>query len=735
MSNAAPDNVSLSSLEFPAMLLRAEVPIVQGVWNTFAQVMTEANTVLRFRDDSWEQDWFLAKYAKEIPGIGLYSQYAPPSDVWSFPMFDVDVGVEQLRDHAGVVVLRSPADTRLNWIFKPKPFTPLKLVDAVEEFYQLRKRINKHGDAAMKELNIALAWLKLALGNLFTGLALTPSQSNLEQLMEVFAQRWSLVWNEKDVYEDTMSMPELIQWKLDVFYGAEIRQIGLAMQPSRQGQPIQWQQHWQWLSDDMAPELALRAVRLAARLMISVPCWLFIQQQFRQITTSITPDHLLACIVFRRCVLQLAVMSWLETALSRSSWQDIRPQDLMTFAFTALRPYWPRRVYAISHRSQDIKSALSTMRAWNNFRFSIDANFMPHWETNVATVWGLFSAVPALIRVPSQHYENSVWCRREREILEYLRVDDFLPERYLIEVQEAQLPILDDALPSDTADATNLFTRSRFPHPTPVFRLFPYEPWECRLLACAAAVRFTFLKLRDRDLTEKTCRLLAGGVLLPSGVLPPLTNHPAGWRPIAELFTALHRDWSDEDGRFPIRMPAGEYTAEDFEKEIQLADTIMDLSDGLIDEPSVLAAYEWNRTIVPALIGNNKYGSSFSIDFRHASPEHWATDESGMVIRGIGRVRTSVPLWFLQSAEQRVDEWIGIGKSPVLTLHVPNQWDWMMDLLDEVGWPAEPCPRTGAHRGIRFTRLKHGCPFVWRKGFRHGLHGIFERHNAWQRVV
>ena len=34
----------------------------------------------------------------------------------------------------------------------------------------------------------------------------------------------------------------------------------------------------------------------------------------------------------------------------------------------------------------------------------------------------------------------------------------------------------------------------------------------------------------------------------------------------------------------------------------------------------------------------------------------------------------------------------------------------------------------GAHRWIRFTRLEHGCPFVWRKGFRHRLHGIFGRH-------
>jgi hypothetical protein len=689
MNNADSTSVSLSSLEFLAMLFQAELPTVQGVWNTFAHLMTEANEVLRFRDDSWEQDWFLAKYAEQMPGAGLYSQYAPPSDVWSFPVFDVDVGVHQLALQLGVAVPRSPSDTRLNRVFEPKPFTPLKLVDAVEEFYELRSRIQKHGDAAMNELNIALAWLKLALGNLFTGLALTPAKSNVEQLVEVSGQRWSLVWNEKDVYEDSMSIPELIQWKLDVFYGAAIREVGLAMQPSRQGQPIQWREHWAWLSGDVDPELALRAVRLAARLVISVPFWLFIQQQFRRITTSITPDHLLACIIFRRCVLQFSVMSWLETALSRTLWQDIRPQDLMTFAFTALRPHWPRRVYAISHRSRDIKSALSTMRAWNNFRFSIDANFLPHWETNVATVWGLFSAVPALIRVPSEHYEDSVWCRREREIFEYLRVDDFLPERYLIEVREAQLSLLDHALPSDTDKETNLFSLSRFPHITPVFRLFPYEPWECRLLACAAAVRFIFVKLRDRELSETVCRLLAGGGFLPFDVLPPLTNHPAGWTPIAELFTDLQRDWSDADGRFPIRMPAREYTAEDFEKEIQVADTIIDLSDGLIDEPSVLAACEWNRTVLPAMIGNHKYGSFFSIDLRRVTPDQWATDEARMVIRGISRVRTSVPLWFLQSADQRVDEWTGIGKNPVLTFHVPNQWDWMMDLLDEVGWPAD----------------------------------------------
>jgi hypothetical protein len=103
------------------------------------------------------------------------------------------------------------------------------------------------------------------------------------------------------------------------------------------------------------------------------------------------------------------------------------------------------------------------------------------------------------------------------------------------------------------------------------------------------------------------------------------------------------------------------------------------------------------------MIGNYKYGSFFSIDFRDVNPQEWATDESRMVIRGVNRVQTSVPLWFLQSAEQRVDEWTGIGKNPVLTLHVPNQWDWMMDLLDEAAWPADFIVESGLEYSEKLT--------------------------------
>jgi hypothetical protein len=50
-------------------------------------------------------------------------------------------------------------------------------------------------------------------------------------------------------------------------------------------------------------------------------------------------------------------------------------------------------------------------------------------------------------------------------------------------------------------------------------------------------------------------------------------------------------------------------------------------------------------------------------------------------------VRTSVPLWILQRAGQNVDEWPGIGMTPIFTQYVEKQWRWMSELLDEPRWP------------------------------------------------
>jgi len=57
------------------------------------------------------------------------------------------------------------------------------------------------------------------------------------------------------------------------------------------------------------------------------------------------------------------------------------------------------------------------------------------------------------------------------------------------------------------------------------------------------------------------------------------------------------------------------------------------------------------------------------------------------VICGVNRVRTAEPAWILQRADQRVDEWPGIGTNPILTEHAEKQWAWMAELLEEVQWP------------------------------------------------
>ena len=105
-----------------------------------------------------------------------------------------------------------------------------------------------------------------------------------------------------------------------------------------------------------------------------------------------------------------------------------------------------------------------------------------------------------------------------------------------------------------------------------------------------------------------------------------------------------------------------------------------------MDQPAAFAALEWNRTIAPALIGNGKYGRFFALDYRRITPEALGSDEH-MVIRGISHVRTCSPVWILQRADQRVDEWPGFGANPIFTQYLDNQWDWMLEQLDAVDWP------------------------------------------------
>ena len=79
------------------------------------------------------------------------------------------------------------------------------------------------------------------------------------------------------------------------------------------------------------------------------------------------------------------------------------------------------------------------MNVWRAGRIAIDANYVSS-GINVGMVWGLFAATPAIARIRSRTYQESVWCRRELELTDYLlRKNDFLTKRWIIDLEESDL--------------------------------------------------------------------------------------------------------------------------------------------------------------------------------------------------------------------------------------------------------------------------------------------------------
>src|SRR5262245_50808397 len=71
-------NVSYHGLTLLCEFFGQDAPLLQQLWGTLCGVLEESNDTLRFRDDGWEQDWFLAKFGAESP-IGVRAWYAPPA--------------------------------------------------------------------------------------------------------------------------------------------------------------------------------------------------------------------------------------------------------------------------------------------------------------------------------------------------------------------------------------------------------------------------------------------------------------------------------------------------------------------------------------------------------------------------------------------------------------------------------------------------------------------------------
>jgi hypothetical protein len=391
----------------------------------------------------------------------------------------------------------------------------------------------------------------------------------------------------------------------------------------RVGQGIPWRQAWGWLSRDVPAETSRGAIQLAARLLRSPG----LRLGLRRLVTSTDPKlRTLATGVLRRWVLTLKAMAWAEHALT-VPWDVVRPADIVCFAFSATKPEWPRHLFAISHRSADVKPRLRHMGAWKSCRYAIDATYIPAWETNTGMIWSLFASSPAIARLRTPGYETSIWCRREAEMVQHL-IDraDYFSHRVAVDIEHDELSAIDEwrtVVRGSSADALS-GTEPEFPRfGLEVWSPRPSAEWELAVLRAAGALRAISAYIADATVVNRIVNQLLTHGDLP--VLPAPTNQPGGWRPYAVLFesvAALAAPLSPD--AVPLRLPDN-YTQDDVAHDRALAELIPDLTSGAPHLEDVLVAMEFLRTTWPVIVDQRR-GRFLVLNLQGVSKQRWIDD-------------------------------------------------------------------------------------------------------------
>lgn len=357
----------------------------------------------------------------------------------------------------------------------------------------------------------------------------------------------------------------------------------------------------------------------------------------------------------------------------------MRPEDLSCYAYNALKPEWPRRVIALSHRSRDVKPRLKDTQFWKSPFAAVDATYAPQWETNIGMIWGLFAAAPVIVRMKSRTYLESEWCRRESELLDYMfKTSDFLQGRRFINASPDKVTALDELVP---APPSGLVLSESFPPLAELLEPPLVTEEEATLLRAAGAIRVLNIVTRGR---AEFTNILIERLSREIPPIPPPTNNPDGWRPYRDIFAALQ---SLSECNRPIFMTA-DYDEVTMGREMEHAQKFPDLSDGKNDLGDVLAANEWLRVEYPALLADGR-GNQLIIDCRDRTCADWEQNNAFALCRGLATVATTVPVWFLQNSETRVDHWPLIGdRRPIFTEHFAGQFSWMIQIQPSPGWIA-----------------------------------------------
>lgn len=536
-------------------------------------------------------------------------------------------------------------------------------------------------DAAVREQ--IFAWLHAAFGAALVGpvIAGLADERSADLLSELIVQRITQA--------GSLGMHRSFDYGCEYLYNAEVAGRELKGKVLRHGQGGSWQEFWNAVSAPLTTEATAAAVDRASRVLASETLLAGLTHSF-EVGDESTRNRALC--VTRRWLLTAKLLAWLSDAL-RHQWTDIRPRDLTCFAFAALSPNWPRPVAAISHRSRDCKPILAQLHMWDSPFVAVDSSFIPAWETNTGMIWSLFASTPLLLRIRSEYYSESIWCRREAEIIDYLADrSDFLEGRLVGDVSVDRLAELDGALFSPggaTASSPPIPLPApghSFPVPSPVLMCDFPAPLDLDVLRAAAALRLIASQMADP--------FMANGVAYQAArdyrrlAIAPPTNNPGGWADYQRVFRALGAREGDGDTQgilpLPILLPH-DYGNKDVLLDRWYADRVPDLSDGRLDLMDILAALEWSRTVQRWFIDSG-LGDMTCVDVSELTDNDWATAPDISLGRGMLSLRELSPTWIKQEAGQQADLWADFPNYPIFTQYLPGQFSWMLPTYVHPAW-------------------------------------------------
>jgi hypothetical protein len=672
---------------------QAAGPSINREWTKFRSDLDGRDTPGTAVTD-WPSDFWIAKTQRSLYGIMVA--------VWAIPERLDQWTTLEMKDPAAYALPGRQETSSASFLELLARTDVRKVPDAgsaARRFMELAGSSVQHKDQAMISTAQIRAWLATAFGDLLGGIALTPIEDDRtrEIVVQEVARRIAAI--DSPDREDRKF--DFLDYGCDALYNTHVTPSGIQPSRTRQGQGTGWQQYWRWLSTPQDAAAMKATLQLAGLLLINEPLLAGLDSAIRSGNEG---SQKRALCVARRWLLTAKVLAWLSEALQHT-WAMVTPADLACFAFAAMSPAWPRRTVAVSHRSADVKMALSGLTMWKSPHVAIDASYVPAWETNTGMIWNLFAPVPLIVRVKSPGYLASEWCRRENEIFQYL-IDhaDFLEGRAIADVGVDKVTELDTSLFQGGAPGGGSAPAKSLPAPAGEFPLFSLvlvsrvpAPIDLAILRAAGALRLINLLVRDPVRANKVASDAAAGEAID---MEPPTNNPDGWTAYGAVFRDLEAAAPPlAPGKPPVaetprhhaagqllslRVP-DDYPALDVEVDRIGALQIPDLSDGQYRLADVLAALEWQRTVLTWFMDED-FGDKIVVDLVGYGMEDWTTLADFSLARGLLALNSLSPTWIMQQAGQNAHLWSGFRENPIFTSHIDDQFSWLKPVITDPSW-------------------------------------------------